>query len=224
VGSLFSHLPREDFGPFLAALYGALEPDGLLLFSTHTPHVLPAEKRDASGFTFLAESESRILDTRLYGSSFVAPEVVRALASEVGIERTWSCGQDLWRIQDVHAAGPRADLSAWKHTPLVRGSIEGLAANGELLRIGGWARVPREYEKLERIELVVDGKRTVPTSAIDDIDELPPEAGGSFFRQTNWYVEGSVRELGPGFHTICAVGTAGETVRSCFDARGVHVD
>lgn len=222
VGSLFSHLPRGPFAEFLAVLYEALEPDGLLVFSTHSPKVLDAGEGDPSGFTFRPESESRILDPERYGTCFVEPEVVRAIGAELGIDHLWTLEQDLWRIQDVHVAArrPVAGLERWEQTPVVRGSIERveLRATGRAL-VGGWVRVPRRCAPVTDVRLALDGGREVPTVLLPKEGDLPPEDGGTRYHQTDWYVEGPVHDLGPGVHPLRGVGRAGGGLRGCFDVR-----
>lgn len=74
--SFFSHMPHRTFGPWLRALLGAVEPGGLLIFTTHGAVSLAkmfAEdaKFSDDGFHWLASSEQLDLDPEDYGSSAV---------------------------------------------------------------------------------------------------------------------------------------------------------
>ncbi|HET7452188.1 MAG TPA: class I SAM-dependent methyltransferase [Thermoanaerobaculia bacterium] len=75
--SFFSHLSESRFHGWLAALWSAVAPGGLLLFSTHGP-TLAGEGGDLSrGIVFRPESETDRLDGEAYGSSWVTAEFVR---------------------------------------------------------------------------------------------------------------------------------------------------
>ena len=226
VASLFSHLSRPDFGRFMRALHAVLEEDGVLIFSTHCADLLPAERRDPGGFTFVNESESRILSKTDYGTSYVEPSVVREICAEVGIEHLWCQERELWRIQDVFVAAKRdfPGLARWTHAPLTFGSIEKATvdARGHAW-IGGWVRVPAEYGAVGEVSLLVDGQRAVPALFARAPGTLPPSQGGERFAQTDWYVEGPASDLERGAHTLAAVVRAGGGLRSCFDACVLHV-
>lgn len=226
VGSLFSHLPRHRFGPFLSALHGALEDDGIAFFSTHSPEILAPAERDPSGFTFRAESESQRIDPREYGATFVEPSMVFDICRELGIEHLRALERELWTIQDLYAMSPRpiGGLAGWKHAPLVRGSI----VRAEVGRdghawVGGIARVPTGEAPAREVSLLVDGERVIETRTAPRTEPLPVAEGGARFRQTDWYVEGPAGDLSPGPHTLCAVGRTRGGAANCFDARTLRV-
>lgn len=208
VGSLFSHLPRSRFAPFLARLYGALEPDGMLVFSTHGPHALPEAERDPSGFTFQRQSESANLDLEEYGATFVAPPVVEAIAREAGVAALRSLPYELWRIQDLYVASP-GDLSAldaWRPAPVLRGGITHCEVDGSgHARIGGWVRTPSWAAPVDAVELFVGEGQPIDTTLVPFAGTLPAREGGERFRQFDWFVEGPSDGIPPGNHTLCAV-------------------
>lgn len=76
--SFFSHMPNESFGLWLAALWSALAPDGILMFSTHGPAMVPggADSDEYTAcvnghFVYSPSSEQSDLDPTEYGSTFV---------------------------------------------------------------------------------------------------------------------------------------------------------
>ncbi len=82
--SLFSHLPRASWGRWLARLYDAVEPGGVLVFSTHGEE---AARRahvslGADGFFFAPSSESNAIDAQEYGTTFTSEAFVRACVAE----------------------------------------------------------------------------------------------------------------------------------------------
>lgn len=103
--SLFSHLPRSSWSRWLARLWDAVEPGGLLVFSTHG---LEAARRagvalDEEGYFFAASSESNAIDAQEYGTAFTEAAFVRArlheLAAAPAEVRMQPCG--FWNHQDA---------------------------------------------------------------------------------------------------------------------------
>lgn len=104
--SLFSHLPRATWGRWLQVLYGAVAPGGLLVFSTHGHKAARFDnvELDGEGFFFAASSESNAIDAQEYGTTFTAPEFVRArIAETVGTERlVHEAPVHFWNHQDAY--------------------------------------------------------------------------------------------------------------------------
>jgi SAM-dependent methyltransferase len=77
--SFFSHMPEATFGRWLKALFRAVAPGGLLVFTTHGlasqaafgDIVIPD-----NGFWFIANSEQDDLNTAEYGSAITTPDYV----------------------------------------------------------------------------------------------------------------------------------------------------
>ena len=107
--SLFSHLPRSSWGRWLARLVDAVEPGGLLVFTTHGTEAARRARvtLDAEGYFFAPSSESTAIDAQEYGTAFTDEAFVRArtakLAGTVEVLR-WAPmwfwhHQDAWVLQ-----------------------------------------------------------------------------------------------------------------------------
>ena len=77
--SLFSHLPPTTWTRWLVRLFDGLEPNGVLIFTTHGERSAANAAVDIppEGFLYLASSESNALSSEEYGSSFVSSGFVR---------------------------------------------------------------------------------------------------------------------------------------------------
>ncbi len=85
VVSLFSHLSIRDWGPWLKQLSRMLNPDGLLLFSTH--NFDDADEKDfqvqAEGFLYREQNETRgRLNVEHYGAAYVSKRYVDGVIAE----------------------------------------------------------------------------------------------------------------------------------------------
>ena len=104
--SLFSHLPRATWARWLQALYGAVAPGGLLVFSTHGLKAARFDNvtLDDEGFFFAASSESNAIDAQEYGTTFTAPEFVLArIAETAGADRlVHQAPVHFWNHQDAY--------------------------------------------------------------------------------------------------------------------------
>lgn len=83
--SLFSHLPRSSWGRWLARLVDAVEPGGLLVFTTHGTEAARRARvtLDAEGYFFAPSSESTAIDAQEYGTAFTDEAFVRARTAEL---------------------------------------------------------------------------------------------------------------------------------------------
>jgi SAM-dependent methyltransferase len=104
VGSLFSHLPTDTFGRWLAQLGGLLAPAGTLAFTTHG--ALPGEGyvfRDASEETGGVPGFERPLPGAEYGTTHVSEAFVRKAIVEAGLGRARVTYRPLgiWGTQDI---------------------------------------------------------------------------------------------------------------------------
>lgn len=87
--SLFSHLPRYTWSRWLKALYGAVAPGGLLVFSTHGVKAADFDnvQLDDEGYFFAASSESTAIDEQEYGTTFTSEAfVLSRIAETVGAD------------------------------------------------------------------------------------------------------------------------------------------
>ena len=83
--SLVSHLPRSSWGRWLARLVDAVEPGGLLVFTTHGTEAARRARvtLDAEGYFFAPSSESTAIDAQEYGTAFTDEAFVRARTAEL---------------------------------------------------------------------------------------------------------------------------------------------
>ena len=83
--SLFSHLPCSSWGRWLARLVDAVEPGGLLVFTTHGTEAARRARvtLDAEGYFFAPSSESTAIDAQEYGTAFTDEAFVRARTAEL---------------------------------------------------------------------------------------------------------------------------------------------
>jgi SAM-dependent methyltransferase len=227
VGSLFSHLPRRRFGPWLRRLVDALSDEGLLIFSTHGADVVAEVPKHASGFTFVAQSESRRLAPDEYGSSFVTPDVVRAIAAGQGVAHLHVVERELWWIQDVWVAARRAHpgLAAWTPAPIVRGRIERV----ELDRAGraglsGWTLTARGISPVRSVRVWLDGRDAGPAVLGDAARALAGVERRPGFVHTDWHLQGDVSSLRAGRHTLAVVGQAAAGAAQCFDVEELVIE
>ena len=77
--SLFSHLPDSTWGAWVEQLFNALQPGGLLIFSTHGLKCTQQSgvTLDEDGYAFFASSESSAIEGQIYGTAFTGPDYVR---------------------------------------------------------------------------------------------------------------------------------------------------
>ena len=77
--SLFSHLPATVWSAWIKVLHAALNPKGLLIFSTHGEKCASMEgvQLDSEGYRFFPSSESSALDGETYGSTFASVAYVK---------------------------------------------------------------------------------------------------------------------------------------------------
>lgn len=108
--SFFSHMPRRTWGKWLAALYRAVEPGGVLVFTTHgfisQRKMMAHAVIDQTGFWFNENSEQSDLDTADYGTTITTPEFVRTEIARLTdakelrfYEGFWWAHQDAWAIE-----------------------------------------------------------------------------------------------------------------------------
>lgn len=104
--SLFSHLPRATWSRWLEALYQAVAPGGLLVFSTHGLKAADFDhvELDDEGYFFAASSESNAIDQHEYGTTFTSPSFVMARIEEtVGTDRlVHHAPVHFWNHQDAY--------------------------------------------------------------------------------------------------------------------------
>lgn len=104
--SLFSHLPRTTWARWLRALYEAVAPGGLLVFSTHGAKAATFDnvQLDAEGFFFAPSSESNAIDAQEYGTAFTSEAfVLQRIAETCGTEcLVQRAPVHFWNHQDAY--------------------------------------------------------------------------------------------------------------------------
>lgn len=77
--SLFSHLPDSSWGAWVERLFSALQPNGLLIFSTHGLKCAQQSSvtLNDKGYAFFPSSESSAIEGQIYGTAFTSPDYVR---------------------------------------------------------------------------------------------------------------------------------------------------
>jgi SAM-dependent methyltransferase len=153
--SLFSHLPRRTFGPWLRRLWDLVDDHGLLAVSVLDASLLGAAGAP-DGFAYFPESESRVLEGDRYGTTYVAEETFRAILRDEGLDGCRSppsippggrcsvaripaglCAhQDLYLI----AKGDDADFASLDLTRYPQGELDVFEIRGEEVELGGWVR------------------------------------------------------------------------------------
>jgi hypothetical protein len=78
--SFFSHMPRSSWSRWLTALFDAVTPGGIFIFTTqglHSAKFFGDPELDETGFWFHADSEQKDLDVSTYGQTIVSESFVR---------------------------------------------------------------------------------------------------------------------------------------------------
>ena len=109
--SLFSHLPRSTWARWLKVLWDAVEPGGLLVFTTHGVKAAAFDHvtLDEEGYFFAPSSESTAIDGQEYGTAFTSePFVLARIEETVGAKSL--VHQSLvhfWNHQDAYVLRKR---------------------------------------------------------------------------------------------------------------------
>lgn len=86
--SLFTHLPRASWGDWLARIWDAVSPGGVLIFTTHGEFAAnrAAVQMGAEEFRFYTESESKALDAQEYGTTYTLRRFVDRQIAELRLQ------------------------------------------------------------------------------------------------------------------------------------------
>ncbi|HEX8619274.1 MAG TPA: class I SAM-dependent methyltransferase, partial [Thermoanaerobaculia bacterium] len=182
VASLFTHLPPESFTRWLQRLAGLLEPEGLLVFSVHDESVAPGK---VDGISFRAQSESRVLDTNEYGSTWVTESFVRAEVAAAGLN--FDCvrlPRALSDWQDVYVISP-ARLTPGEPRRVPRGFVEGIEIDGTGAKITGWAVAGDETAA--RVEVRVEDEVVATAATFFDRPDVAAALGGATPVRAGWH-------------------------------------
>jgi SAM-dependent methyltransferase len=181
VASLFTHLPPATFTPWLRRLAGLLEPRGLLVFSVHDESIAP--EKVGEGINFAAHSESRVLDTSEYGSTWVTESYVREQVA--AIDPGLACvrlPRALAEWQDVYVVSPSPIENA-KPRRAPKGFIEHCDTTADGIVFTGWATVGDEAP--DRVEVRIDDEVVATARAFHPRDDVA-QAFGPGARESGW--------------------------------------
>jgi SAM-dependent methyltransferase len=159
VASLFTHLPPATFTPWLQRLASLLEPEGLLLFSVHDESIAPSKVSE--GISFESYSESRVLDSNDYGSTWVTEDYVRSQVA--AIDPSFACvrlPRALSNWQDLYVISP-SPLTNVPFRRAPKGFIERCEVVAEGVRFSGWGT--SVDEPADRVEVRIDDELAVGT-------------------------------------------------------------
>lgn len=194
VSSLFSHLPRRTFTPWLRALHCLLATDGLLCISVHDEVLLldGTELAD-DGFYFQATTEIDDIEAADYGATIVNESFMAAAVAEAtGQPRYRRLPTALCFLQDLYLI-PAADAA-----PLPTGSVShGAQGNVDACTISdtcvldafGWAGIQDDDDAVTTVEVRIGGHlvAAVPTGfPRTDVAEAFHQATTSDLARSGW--------------------------------------
>lgn len=164
--SLFTHLPRHLFQAWLRKLGEVLEPEGLLLLTTHGPDLYQGSEHEEPGFAFVPQSESQSLDSAIYGTTFVSRRWVERTVAD------WLPGRKVVAFvpkgannhQDIVVVGPShlPERSTGDIT-LPTGHLDVLSNQGEEVRFFGWGLSTYEHAPVARVRAFVNDELVLET-------------------------------------------------------------
>ncbi|MEP7012007.1 MAG: class I SAM-dependent methyltransferase [Acidobacteriota bacterium] len=196
VSSLFTHLPEATFRRWLKKLWALVAPGGVLAFSVHGEHLLPAGAALAeSGIHFVNQSESRLLDTDLYGSTWVNEAFVRGALAELApgasaalFPRGLANFQDLWVVVDA----PNLDFSGLDLRAPLEGFVESCRFEPPRLRLAAWAadrttgRAPVEAQLFAADRQLASTRDFTPRPEVKELFPSENVAAVGFQLEADW--------------------------------------
>ncbi|MFA5684574.1 MAG: class I SAM-dependent methyltransferase [Lysobacteraceae bacterium] len=165
VASLFSHLPDELFGPWLARLLSLLNPGGVLCFSVRGESQFAGGRiAEAEGILYQQDSELSPLDKRLYGTAYVTDGYVRARLAEaagaatrhVRLPRALANEQDLYVVSADGRRDPAVLAGSFLRGPWGWVDVRRREADGSVY-LEGWAASLDEEVRLDCVEVTLAG-------------------------------------------------------------------
>lgn len=196
--SLFTHLPERNFTTWLRRLWEAVDPGGLLVFSTNGDQVLMGDAElDDRGFCFRPVSENHDLELAEYGTTWVSPTFVRQCVETHcdDVCRIEHLPRGLWHFQDlwvVVRADPQSDLGSSLPSLDVALPAEGyldicIQKGPHRVDLGGWAIDRQSPSTPPRLRVELTGHEPIEVNADEPRDELA-RALGPQFERCGWRV------------------------------------
>jgi SAM-dependent methyltransferase len=182
VASLFTHLPRATFTPWLRRLAELLTPAGLLIFTVHDASLAP-EPFDG-GIRFDSSSESRVLDVNDYGSTWVTEDYVREQVRSIGTN--FACirmPRALAEWQDVYVISPSPIPNAPPRR-VPKGFIEKFDVTDAGVRLEGWATAVDE--RPDRVEFRLEDEIVATTRDFGPRGDVASFVGTLAARDSGW--------------------------------------
>lgn len=209
VASLFTHLPRATFTPWLRRLAELLTDEGLLIVTVHDASLAP-EPFDG-GIRFDSSSESRVLDVNDYGSTWVTEEFVREQVAAIGAH--FACirmPRALAEWQDVYVISPSPIANA---TPrrVPKGFIERFDVADDGVQLSGWATAVDE--RADRVELRVEDEIVAVTRDFGPRADVAKWIGTPAAEHSGWELvvpHGAIRSFRYQVATISVCSREGE--------------
>ncbi len=183
VASLFTHLPPATFTPWLRRLAELLTPEGLLIFSVHDESIAP-ERVD--GIHFATNSESRVLDTNEYGSTWVTEGWVREQVA--AIDPSFACvrmPRALADWQDVYVVSP-SPIADPKQRRTPKGFVDQFEITERGVRLAGWATLVDA--QADRVELRLGDTVVASTREFHPRPDVAAWLGAPGATQSGWEI------------------------------------
>jgi len=158
--SLFSHLPRHLFEQWLSKLIGLCALRGLLIFSTHSTDLLGNES-PGEDFIFREDSESKTLESEIYGSAYVTHNYVEKLihANHPDKKIVGYCPKYVNNHQDIYIIGDSEEPSLDITPPnVIAGNLDILNWKNGKVTLKGWAYSIADDEPPDSVSLSLNGK------------------------------------------------------------------
>jgi SAM-dependent methyltransferase len=185
VYSLFSHLPADRFSRWLKRLYELLDDGGFLVISVHDDRSVPPEHRGPDGFTFTPDSESRFLESAVYGSTWVSPEYVHgAIAATCPGAMTTHVPWGLSNYQDIYVIGRGAKAASFDPGPF--GFFDVCRREADQLQLIGWAAHHDPAHRAASVSAILDGRELGSTTVFTNRPEVAAFTGEERHAASGW--------------------------------------
>ena len=198
--SVFTHLPEAEFIAWLERLWHATAPGGILAVSTNDLARMPmGVGRPGTKFVFERHSESDLLSSDDYGTTWVAADWMRSAMRRIAgdqladldvLERGLWNAQDLWVARKASGGGQEQSVPAMQPAPI--GYLEGLEIrDARRVKVEGWCLACAERAPRLLVEIVDESCRVLDRHDQSEFSERPDllREFGSTHRGGSWSVD-----------------------------------